>query len=984
MPTKKTKKIGSKKFTAVKKKTVVKSTTKANKKVKKKSVLSRKSKVLTKTEKPAKKKNKSKAKKRASKKIVRKSKKTAVKSKKIITPKVRPKTKIIDEDLELRIFDDTKEDFETASESKFKQSDFIQESEITKTQSDDSNSVEVSVKSDRRQSPVPRNNVLDLKGNLKSTASPVSDSALLVEEIEENPGEIFKNILEGNISESKTYIKEAKLYHNILNLSFVAWLIYLGFAFYKFIYPALNILGRIFLFIANSFWEYLKTVYNFVKLAIHSFSGRVKFNKENFLYPEKAFLNLSLFDHKDDRSFISGPVFNFSPVTVKSISLFLAIAFVVILPIKGLALWNGIKDEQARVLGASETAYSSLQMAMDDIHSFSWLSASANFAASRDQFEDLYEEFQQNHSFLKKFLAFIPSVRQKVITAESMVSIGVDISLLGEELSRLLHLLQASDNPVTLTQKISAIRASIAKIENIKTRLDNSFASVTISALPDDIQDDVRLLKNNLPQLFSSLEQVDELLDFSYKVLGGDKQQRYLLVFQNSDELRPTGGFMGSLSIVDVYQGKILNSETPTGGPYDWQGWLKEKTLAPHPLWIVNPIWQFQDANWFFDFPTSASKILQFYHQTRPEMVDGVIAINSYVLPKILQLTGEIEMPDYNKVLNSDNVLLEIQKAVELEYDQKENQPKKIISDLFNVIQEKLSEMDSDKFIDFLNILSNSLQNKDIQMYFTNPELQAKVSAWNWSGEVRNVKGDYLAVVNTNIAGAKTDKFIIQNVELDSDIQANGDIINTLRIKRINDGIPGDVFYGHNNVDFLRVYVPLGSELIAAEGSFEPPEESFFDVPEENIPKDNLLSAIEKNSQFLDNGIKISSEFGKTVFAGWLQTNLGETSEIVFKYKLPFKTTEIKTESNNKFIVNFDKFLQLIGLNTNNKNKVWHSFYWQKQSGQHNNESIYKLRFPKTWQIDYLTRPGFTEPGIIEYQMPLERDFATGFLLGKE
>lgn len=44
--------------------------------------------------------------------------------------------------------------------------------------------------------------------------------------------------------------------------------------------------------------------------------------------------------------------------------------------------------------------------------------------------------------------------------------------------------------------------------------------------------------------------------------------------------------------------------------------------------------------------------------------------------------------------------------------------------------------------------------------------------------------------------------------------------------------------------------MPLGSELIAAEGSFEPPEESFFDVPEENIPKDNLLSAIEKIVSF--------------------------------------------------------------------------------------------------------------------------------------
>ena len=48
----------------------------------------------------------------------------------------------------------------------------------------------------------------------------------------------------------------------------------------------------------------------------------------------------------------------------------------------------------------------------------------------------------------------------------------------------------------------------------------------------------------------------------------------------------------------------------------------------------------------------------------------------------ILKLTGPIEMPAYNKTITADNFLLEIQKAVEIEYDRVENKPKKLISDL--------------------------------------------------------------------------------------------------------------------------------------------------------------------------------------------------------------------------------------------------------------------------------------------------------------
>jgi len=55
---------------------------------------------------------------------------------------------------------------------------------------------------------------------------------------------------------------------------------------------------------------------------------------------------------------------------------------------------------------------------------------------------------------------------------------------------------------------------------------------------------------------------VSELVDLlaAAKIfLGFDYDQRYLLVFQNNNELRASGGFIGSFALVDIGNGQIKN-----------------------------------------------------------------------------------------------------------------------------------------------------------------------------------------------------------------------------------------------------------------------------------------------------------------------------------------------------------------------------------------------------------------------------------------
>ena len=835
----------------------------------------------------------------------------------------------------------------------------------------------------RQPSSVYRPSVLDLK-NLsgKTQIKPESYDLSFLAKFEDSPQTTFYQIFswpEDTAAQDNSLIRKLRLF---LNLTAIAWLLYLSLLAYQLLQPVSQGLFKIISFIARSFAEHIATIGSSLKLFFLVLTGQAKFSPDNFLYPERLSVQPNIFALVRP---VATRTVGFNSLAFKSAGLFILIALVIALPIKGLALLDEVSVEKQKVLGVSETAYSTLQLALEDIKNYSWISASSRFAESHEQFSELAIEFADLNSGWKKFLLLLPVVKTKIHTAESLVAIGVDLSRLGEELSQLLYLLQTSDDSVTVTQKISVIRKSIDNIQVIEDRINTSFSQVSINALPEDRRAEVLGLKNTLPKLFSSLDQVDELLGFAYQVLGGDKQQKYLLIFQNSDEIRPTGGFMGSLSTVDIYQGKVMSMATPTGGPYDWQGWLTEKTIAPRPLWIVNPVWQFQDANWFYNYPSTVEKVLKFYHQTEPAVVDGVIAVNSYVLPQILEIVGPVELPDYNKVLTPENVLLEIQKAVELEYDRLENQPKKIIGDLLAVIVQRLAAGEKGNLMTFLELTNQSLLEREVQMYFIDPSLQAKVKEWGWNGQAVETSGDYLAVINTNIAGAKTDKFMLLEMHLSSEINLAGEIINTLTITRTNDGIPGDIFYGHNNVNYLRVYVPLGSQLLSAAGDFEPPADEFFELPDPEAIIDQTLQKHVTNSFYDEElGIRITEEFGKTAFAGWLQTNLAEVNTVTFVYKLPFTVRNINTKTDNSLVNEFNRFLQYLGIDIEAGNKNWHTFYWQKQSGQRNTTATYTLSYPPEWSVDYTSLPGYKQRNSINYQMPLTQDFNNGVLFGIE
>ncbi len=622
---------------------------------------------------------------------------------------------------------------------------------------------------------------------------------------------------------------------------------------------------------------------------------------------------------------------------------FALIALLLIIPIRGLFFYKYLEETKGQVLGVSEEALSELKTGVEAISELNWQAAGLSFGSASNYFREIKQYTDNfNQSFID-LLKVIPVAGKKISSAEKLVRAGEQFSSVAQELTIILSKSQEiKDLDQALTDDLIVIYNGLDKASNDLNLVITDLMEIDSSIIPKEYREIFTQLQEALPVLNQSLNHSKELFKFSLDILGHASPKRYLFMFQNTNELRPTGGFFGTFALVDLDKGEIVNMEVPSGGTYDLKGYLTEKVISPEPMQLVGSAWNIWDANWWADFPTSAEKIIWFFENSGWPSVDGVIAINSSIIPELLKIVGNIEMPEYGKVLTPDNVVLALQHATLFEYE--DNKPKEIISDLMPLLIEKLLSTKSEQTLPIILALNNAFESKDFQFYFTEQSKQETARSFGWTGEMEDTNNDYLMVVNTNIAGGKTDTYIKQEVNHYSYIEDDGSIVNTVSIKRSHQGnlIPVDdanyVFAKNNNINYIRIYVPEGSELLEVTG-YMPPNELLFKEIYSSYRLDIDLLKI-NGVVFTDpkTGVDINNELNKTVFGHWLQVEPGESSTLTFSYKLPFKL-----DLNKKGIFNLFSNDQVID----------YSLLVQKQSGVINNSFNSHLYLPKNYSFDW-------------------------------
>lgn len=559
--------------------------------------------------------------------------------------------------------------------------------------------------------------------------------------------------------------------------------------------------------------------------------------------------------------------------------------------------YNQLRKTQDYILDLTQEAFSNITHGYNALRENNYSNANVHFSMATRQFIDAEKELSHINPITKNLISYIPGLGAQFTSGYESIQAGSRLSLTAKYLTQGLQTIK--DEPV-FTNKIEEIKdISVKSLPLISESIDH-MNNVDLRFVPKDKQDIFVKLRDQLPVAALGTQNFINISDFLLETVGHTEKKRYLIPFQNNAELRSSGGFIGSFALIDIYQGRITNIEVPNTGSYQLQGGLQKNIIPPRPLQLIADRWEFQDSNWDADFPTAAEQIENLFTLSWGPSVDGVIAVNLPVMENLLGILGPVELPQYEKTLTGENFWQEVQRAVEVEYDKELNNPKQIITDMTPIVLDRIMNSDTKQMFNLLMLANQSLIEKDIQLYMKDKDNQELIETYGWSGHIPQTSGDYAYVVNNNIAGGKTDRVIRQTLFHSTKIQENGDIINTVKIKREHTGEKKDEFTGIRNVSYVRLYVPQGSEFISATGWNTPDDKYFKDPIKGSVPDPHTKLVEDSSTVFKPSDTTISQEYGKTVFGNWSMIDPGETAEIIIEYKLPFKFRFITNENGER------------------------------------------------------------------------------------
>jgi hypothetical protein len=305
--------------------------------------------------------------------------------------------------------------------------------------------------------------------------------------------------------------------------------------------------------------------------------------------------------------------------------------------------------------------------------------------------------------------------------------------------------------------------------------------------------------------------------------------QTYLLLLQNEDELRATGGFITSAGTFVVKDGDILNFVIEDSYAFDDPARLYPSAPWQLQQYMELPTVLLRDANWSPDFPTSAAQAEYLYALTRFHGADGVVAIDQYAVKSLLTVLGSVQVEAVSYPITAENVEAFMRQAKGQAEASGENR-KSFMNELGGAILDKIKTSKDIPWMSLVKVLQADLNAHHVLLQFDDPGTAAVLAERGWDGALRPGAGDFLMVVDSNIGFNKVNAVVQESLTYEVDLSNPAAPTGLLTIVHTNNAAKGvpclqfDMDYqgSYDNLinrcywDYLRVYKPLGTQLLEA------------------------------------------------------------------------------------------------------------------------------------------------------------------------
>lgn len=319
---------------------------------------------------------------------------------------------------------------------------------------------------------------------------------------------------------------------------------------------------------------------------------------------------------------------------------------------------------------------------------------------------------------------------------------------------------------------LSAASPSIISATNTLQLTHNRLTNIDNTYLVPAISEALKRATNALEAVGKKAKVAADTSRTLPSMLGAEGARNYLILLQNSAEVRATGGLSGALAVLSVKDGAAELTAQSSGtalGKFTPQVVVDRDQAVIYSNRLGTYI---GDINLTPDFPTVARSAKQMWETRHGGHIDGVIALDPVVLAHVLEASGPLTIGESkNKgglpdVLTSENVVRTLLSDVYSDIEGDRAQDAYFASVSAGIFKSLSSgQAPGDKI---LTAFSKSVEEERIRVWSAHTEEQKVLNDITLGGTVSGpvAGGTAFGVYFNDGTGAKMDYYVRRTVQL--------------------------------------------------------------------------------------------------------------------------------------------------------------------------------------------------------------------------
>ena len=411
----------------------------------------------------------------------------------------------------------------------------------------------------------------------------------------------------------------------------------------------------------------------------------------------------------------------------------------------------------------------------------------------------------------------IPVVGDQVKAVDTFADAGLRLSQAAQPIVAAAEsVVHPKDETVPVSSAMDALRstqqslgpavAAISSATDQVIRLRGRFLIGPLARARDDL---VARLPKIRDRAVSAEDGLSSLLAFA----GETGPKRYLFLSQNPDEVRPTGGFIGTYGVLEADKGKMslvrydaIENWTTThqqavvppsqaGSPFQYNTTLR-RTLA--------------NVNSGPDWPSAAQLAANLWAAGGEQPVDGVISFTPGFMAKVLSVVGPVPVPEYGETVDAANVEDRLDfythRNTVLGSDRKE-----FVAVVAETVMHRLLDAPASQWVPLGQTMAAAFDARQAMAWSSDAQVQATLATRHWDGQFPTQAGDFFFNAEFEYA-AKNGRGIRRAYDHHVVLHADGSARVTTTLTLTNTE-PPDPLSPNGSLAYMTPYGPAGATL---------------------------------------------------------------------------------------------------------------------------------------------------------------------------